>query len=258
MGSERLQKILAHAGVASRRKAEDLIRAGRVAVNGEVVRELGAKATPGVDEIHVDGEPIVPETLEHWALNKPLGVVSTVDDPGGRPTVRGLVPTKARVYPVGRLDMDSTGLLLLSNDGALAQRLLHPRHEIPKRYRILVSGYPNRSDLDRVRGGLELDDGPTAPARVWERKTTGDGAWLEVELREGRKRQLRRMMEAVGHPVVHLQRIAIGPLKLGRMKEGEARRLSKREVDALRRAAAGKGPTRQAGRGRPRKGRGRR
>ena len=231
----RLAKYLAHAGVASRRAAEDLIRAGRVTVDGEVVSDLGRRvAAPA--EVRVDGELVGrPEERVVWMVNKPTGVVSTARDTQGRPTVVGLVPSAgARLYPVGRLDADTTGLILLTNDGELANRLMHPRYEVPRTYVARVGGGPvGEEALRALRSGVALSDGVTAPAAV---RVVGPDR-LELVLHEGRKRQVRRMCEAVGHPVMALQRVALGPLRLGVLSVGEARRLSAPEVDALRTAA---------------------
>jgi 23S rRNA pseudouridine2605 synthase len=231
----RLAKYLARAGVASRRAAEDLIRAGRVTVDGEVVSDLGRRvAAPA--EVRVDGE-LVGRREERvvWMVNKPTGVVSTARDTHGRPTVVGLVPSAdARLYPVGRLDADTTGLILLTNDGELANRLMHPRYEVPRTYVARVGGGPvGEEALRALRSGVALSDGVTAPAAV---RVVGPDR-LELVLHEGRKRQVRRMCEAMGHPVVALQRVALGPLRLGGLPVGEARRLSAPEVDALRTAA---------------------
>jgi 23S rRNA pseudouridine2605 synthase len=231
----RLAKYLARAGVASRRAAEDLIRAGRVTVDGEVVSDLGRRvAAPA--EVRVDGELVGrPEERVVWMVNKPTGVVSTARDTHGRPTVVGLVPSAdARLYPVGRLDADTSGLILLTNDGELANRLMHPRYEVPRTYVARVGGGPvGEEALRALRSGVALSDGVTAPAAV--RVVAPDR--LELVLHEGRKRQVRRMCEAMGHPVVALQRVALGPLRLGGLPVGEARRLSAPEVDALRTAA---------------------
>jgi 23S rRNA pseudouridine2605 synthase len=234
MTEERLQKVLARAGVASRRKAERMISAGRVAVNGRVVRELGVKVDPGSDRISVDGEPIDgAEVREYWLLHKPAGVITTVADPWGRPTARDLVPTEARVYPVGRLDADSSGLLLFTNDGAMAHRLTHPRFEHEKEYRVVVTGRPDAATLRRLRRGVAIGGRRTAPAEVVVLGEEADGALLRIVLREGRKRQIRRMLDAVGHPVRSLHRVRIGPLGLGDLAPGRARRLRSEERQAL-------------------------
>ncbi len=225
----RLAKFLAHAGVASRRAAERLIAEGRVTVGGEVVTDPARD----VDErsgVSVDGAAVATEPREIWMLNKPRGVVSTASDPQGRPTVVELIRSERRLYPVGRLDADSTGLILLTNDGELANRLTHPRYEVAKTYRVSVE--PRRigdAALDALRGGVRLDDGPTAPAEVRSPKP----GLLLITIREGRQRQVRRMCEAVGHRVTALERIALGPLRLGDLGSGRARRLSANEVDAL-------------------------
>jgi 23S rRNA pseudouridine2605 synthase len=224
----RLAKFLAHGGVASRRKAEVVIEAGRVTVGGEVVRDP-ARDVSEADEVRVDGSLVGAEAREVWAVNKPVGVVSTAREPGGRRAVVDLVDSPARLYPVGRLDADSTGLLLLTNDGELANRLTHPRYEVTKAYRVELRRPPSDGDLRRLASGVELEDGPTAPAearRLGERE-------VEIVLREGRNRQVRRMAEAVGNEVATLRRVRFGPVELGDLPEGEARRLSGDEVSQL-------------------------
>ena len=230
----RLAKFLAHAGVASRRAAEEIVRAGRVSVGDEVVTDP-ARDVDGSEPVAVDGEAVaVAQQRDVWAVNKPAGVVSTASDTHGRPTVVELVDDDRRLYPVGRLDAETTGLLLLTDDGDLAQRLTHPSFEVPKTYLAQVEGgaLPERA-LRALREGIELDDGVTAPARV---RQVEPGV-LEIVLREGRKRQVRRMCAAVGHPVRALRRVAFGPLRLGHLPEGAARRLSPAEVERLRKAA---------------------
>jgi len=224
----RLAKRLAHAGVASRRSAERLIRDGRVQLGGEVVRDP-ARDVGEEDEVLVDGRPVHLEPREVWALNKPAGVVSTAREPGNRRAVTELVGSPRRLYPVGRLDVDSTGLILLTNDGELANRLTHPRYGVPKTYRVLLGRPPGERELERLRRGVRLDDGPTAPAGV-ERRGERE---IEVTIREGRKRQVRRMAEAMGNAVEALTRVRVGALELGGLRPGEARRLSAEEVDAL-------------------------
>jgi 23S rRNA pseudouridine2605 synthase len=231
----RLAKHLAHAGVASRRRAEALIAQGRVTVDGERVTDP-ARDVDGTERVAVDGERVgAPPPRETWLVHKPAGVVSTARDTHGRPTVVALVPDAgARLYPVGRLDVDTTGLLLLTNDGELAHRLMHPSHEVPRTYRARVGGGPvGERALRALRGGVELEDGRTAPAQA---RRVGAGE-LELTLREGRKRQVRRMCAAVGHPVHELRRVAFGPLRLGRLPEGAARRVTARELEQLREAA---------------------
>jgi 23S rRNA pseudouridine2605 synthase len=229
---ERLQKVLAAAGVGSRRSCEELIAAGRVHVNGERA-VLGRRVRPGQDRIEVDGIPVsVDPDLVYYLLNKPPGVVSTVRDPQGRPTVTSLVPSEPRVFPVGRLDADSEGLIVLTNDGELTHRLTHPKYGVKKEYLVQVDGDPKPSTLRRLREGVQLEDGPTMPAQV---SRLGPGT-LRITIHEGRKRQVRRMGSAVGHPVLRLVRTAIGPLRTGGLKPGEWRRLAAEEVRALERA----------------------
>jgi 23S rRNA pseudouridine2605 synthase len=224
----RLAKYLAHAGVASRRAVEELIAAGKVRVAGEVItdpaRDVGEDA-----DVEVDGRPVAPEPREVWAVNKPSGVVSTAREPGRRQAVTELVDSARRLYPVGRLDADSTGLILLTNDGELANRLTHPRYGVRKTYRMRLRRPPSDRDLEKLRKGVRLEDGPTAPAdveRLGERE-------LEVTVREGRKRQLRRMAEAIGNEVEALTRVRLGSLSLGGLRRGEARLLEEGEVAAL-------------------------
>jgi len=228
----RLAKFLAHGGVASRRKAEEIIAKGLVTVGGEVVTDPAWDVGEG-DDVRVNGARVVAEAHEVWAVNKPVGVVSTAREPGSRVPVVDLVETEARLYPVGRLDADSSGLLLLTNDGELAHRLTHPRYEVPKTYAVRLKTPIAEGDLERLRSGVELEDGPTAPAQV---KRLGKQE-IEIVLREGRNRQVRRMLEAVGNEVVALRRVRFGPLGLGDLKEGGARRLSNDEVALLREAA---------------------
>jgi 23S rRNA pseudouridine2605 synthase len=247
----RLAKFLAHAGVASRRAAERLVAEGRVTVAGETVTDP-ARDVDESSRVAVDGGPVAPEPLEVHALNKPAGVVSTARDTHGRPTVVELVRSHRRLYPVGRLDADSTGLILLTNDGDLAERLTHPRYGVEKVYRVRVTpGRLSPRALRALREGVELDDGVTAPARV---RQAGGGV-VEVVLREGRKRQVRRMLEAVGHRVVELERVAFGPLGLRGLGKGESRRLSLREIERLRRSTDSK-PAPRGRRRTPPKGRG--
>jgi 23S rRNA pseudouridine2605 synthase len=246
---ERLQKILAAAGVASRRAAEDLIRAGRVTVNGAVAT-LGESANADRDAIALDGKPIQREPLEYWIVNKPRGVLTTVSDPQGRSTVIDLAQeSTARLFPVGRLDLLSEGLVLLTNDGPLAHSLLHPSFGEEREYRVTVRGSLDRSTLRRISKGVELEDGLTAPARAGavrfdpETRTTR----FALILVEGRKRQIRRMMRELGHPVVRLVRVRMGPLELGRLAPGKARPLRARERRVLKRALVGSRGDAQAG-----------
>ena len=228
----RLVKFLAHGGVASRRKAEEIIAKGLVTVGGEVVTDPARDVGDG-DDVRVNGKPVVVEGREVWVVNKPAGVVSTAREPGSRPAVVDLVGTTARLYPVGRLDADSTGLLLLTNDGELANRLTHPRYEVPKTYRARLNKPIADRDLGRLRKGVELEEGSTGPAEV---RRLGKQE-IEMTLREGRNRQVRRMLEAVGNEVVSLRRIAFGPLRLGDLPVGKVRRLSDSEIAELRDAS---------------------
>ena len=224
----RLARFLAHGGVASRRASEEIVRAGRVSVDGAVVTDP-ARDVEESSVVAVDGSPVAPEPREVWALNKPLDVVSTAKEPGGRRAVTDLIDSPRRLYPVGRLDADSTGLILLTNDGELANRLTHPRYGVSKVYRVELARAPSERDLERLRRGVRLEDGPTSPADVERR-----GARLiEVTLREGRKRQVRRMAEAAGNEVVSLERISFGSLELGDLAPGASRRLGGDEVQAL-------------------------
>jgi 23S rRNA pseudouridine2605 synthase len=224
----RLAKYLAHAGVASRRAAERLIADGKVRVAGQVVTDP-ARDVDESSRVEVGGAAVAPEPREVWAVNKPKGVVSTAREPGERRAVTQLVESSRRLYPVGRLDADSTGLILLTNDGELANRLTHPRYGVPKTYLVELVRPPAEAELDRLRRGLRLEDGPTGPAEV-ERLSDRE---VEITIREGRKRQVRRMAEAIGNEVEDLTRIRIGPLDLGDLRRGEARRLDRREIDAL-------------------------
>jgi 23S rRNA pseudouridine2605 synthase len=231
---ERLQKVLARAGLGSRRACEELIEDGLVTVDGEVA-VLGRRVDPETARIEVEGVPVsVRSGLVYYLLNKPRGVVTTASDPQGRPTVVELVPDEPRVFPVGRLDRDSEGLLLLTNDGDLTHRLTHPSFGVDKEYLAEVEGQPSRGALRRLRDGVELDDGPTAPAKVASLAPN----LLRITIHEGRNRQIRRMCEAVGHPVVRLVRTRIGPLAERHLKPGEWRPLDPEEVWALERAAA--------------------
>ena len=232
----RLAKYLASRGVASRRAAERLIETGRVSIDGTTVTDPARSVTDD-ETIALDGSPVPPKELNIvYAVNKPAGVVSTASDPQGRPTVVGLVESPARLYPVGRLDIDTTGLILLTNDGSLAHRLTHPRFEVPKTYRATVSRAPVRdAALAALRAGVDLDEGRTAPAEV---RRLGP-ARLELTIHEGRKRQVKRMCAAVGHPVQQLERVAVGSLPLGGLKPGAYRRLSDEEVEALLGDASG-------------------
>jgi 23S rRNA pseudouridine2605 synthase len=237
-GSERLQKILARAGLGSRRHCEELIEAGSVTINGTVAT-LGDKADAETDRIEVDGVRIGTQPgLVYYLLNKPARVVTTAADTHGRPIVTELVPAEPRVFPIGRLDQDTEGLLLLTNDGDLSQRLAHPKYGVEKEYLAEVEGSPTRGELRRLREGVELDDGVTAPAKV----VLVERALVRITIHEGRKRQVRRMCEAVGHPVIRLVRTRIGPLADRSLAPGEWRLLEIDEVRALERAAGAETP----------------
>ncbi len=275
---ERLQKILANAGMASRRAAEEMIAAGRVRVNGKIVTEMGVRADPGTDRIEVDGKPIAsPKAAQHTGtrtitpalvyiiLNKPAGIVTTAKDTHGRTTVLDILTGARlqerglRLYPVGRLDADTTGLLLITNDGDLTFRMTHPRYGVEKEYRVLVRGHPNPVVLKKLREGVEIEEGKqtiddrpqtieassivhrpssilTAPARVEVLGKRGEHTWLRIVIHEGRKRQVRLMAAAVGHPVIELQRVRFGSLSLGNLGLGQWRYLAIHEVHALRKA----------------------
>ena len=231
----RLAKYLASAGVASRRASEQLILGGAVTIEGAVVTDPAREVGPE-DAVAVEGAPVrLGQERAVYAVNKPAGVVSTAADPQGRPTVVSLVPSDLRLYPVGRLDIDTTGLILLTNDGELAHGLTHPRFEVHKTYRAIVHNPPvGKAALDALREGVKLDSGPAAPARV----KRIDADTLEITIHEGRKRQVKQMCERVGHPVKQLQRIRFGPLELGGLRPGQWRRLSTREIDALANAGS--------------------
>jgi 23S rRNA pseudouridine2605 synthase len=244
MPMQRLQKILSQAGIASRRAAEKLILEGRVSLNGSTVREMGVKADPAVDDIRVDGRRVKSaERPRYVLLNKPKGYVTTRSDPQRRPTVIDLVSgVREYVYPVGRLDYDSEGLLLLTNDGDLAARLTHPRHGVERTYEARVAGMPDREALDRLRRGIPLDGHRTLPANVVlvnERRRDGNGL-LRITIREGRNRQVRRMCEAVGHPVQTLRRIRFGPLEGRGLGVGQWRELTPGEVEKLKSGRSGR------------------
>jgi 23S rRNA pseudouridine2605 synthase len=236
-GTLRIAKFLAHAGVASRRHSAELVRAGRVMVGGEKLSNLATQIDPRRDQVLVDGRPVRLERLRYLALNKPEAVMTTRSDPRGRPTVFDLLGAQPeRLYPVGRLDYRTEGLLLLTNDGEFAQRLTHPRHGCEKVYRARVRGQPNEALLERLRRGIVLDGKRTRPCRI-QRVRAGRHTWLEIALREGRNQQIRRMFLYAGHPVLKLQRIRIGLLELGRLAPGQVRELTRAEVAALRGAS---------------------
>lgn len=238
---ERLNKIIARAGLASRRGADRLIAEGRVRVNGSVVTEAGAKADLATDAIKVDGKRLhAPEPPAYFALHKPIGYVTTLSDPEERPTIADLMPARPRLFPVGRLDFGSEGLLLLTNDGELSKQLLAPDSHVAKTYRVKVRGRPDDAALRRLReGSIRLDGRKVRPARVRVVKA-GRNSWLDVTLTEGRRQQVRRMLKIVGHPVARLRRVRFGPIELGALPAGSTRRLDDREIAELRRAGRAK------------------
>jgi 23S rRNA pseudouridine2605 synthase len=234
---ERLQKIISRAGLASRREAEKWIQDGRITVNGAVVTKLGTQADIGKDKIKVDGKLIARPALNYFLFHKPPGLITSMHDPEGRPHLGEWLETlgkKGRVVPVGRLDFNSSGLLLLTNDGELAQKLTHPRYGVEKVYRVKVSGRPSEPELDRLRKGIRLEDGWTAPAQARVVEVLRKKAWVELEVREGRYREVRRMFEALGYFVEKLVRIRMGPLRLGSLAPGEYRPLMPQEISALK------------------------
>jgi len=237
MPPERLQRALARAGFGSRRACEELIRNGRVTVNGRVA-SLGQTVDHEADRVAVDGVTVnLDPNVRYFAFNKPRGVVTTMRDPQGRPDVRAWLPREGpRVFPVGRLDRDSEGLLLLTNDGELANRLMHPRFGLPKEYLAEVDGSPNRRQLAQVRGGVELDDGPARAVSVRAVGRAGTRGAIRVVITEGRKREVRRLLAAVGLPVTRLVRVRVGAVNLGGLAPGEVRELTREEIEALRRA----------------------
>ncbi|MDI6690073.1 MAG: pseudouridine synthase [Actinomycetota bacterium] len=235
MRLERLHKVMAQAGVASRRKCEHLILEGRVKVNGQVVQTLGAKVDPSEDKIEVNGKALqfTAERL-YILLNKPAGYLTTMMDPFNRPTIVDLIEEETRVFPVGRLDRESEGLLLLTNDGELAYRLTHPRYKVEKTYLVEVRGHPEETILRMLRRGVVLEDGLTASAKVDVLERGRESTVVEITIWEGRKRQVRRMFEKVGHPVIRLRRISLGPIELGYLPPGRYRFLHPSEIKALR------------------------
>jgi 23S rRNA pseudouridine2605 synthase len=234
---ERLHKVLAHAGVGSRRQCEQLIAAGRVTVDGETVHELGAKVDAG-RRISVDGVPVRAERPVYWLVNKPRGYLCTNRDPARRPLAVDLVPkVSQRVYTVGRLDEASEGLLLLTNDGDLAFRLMHPRFGVEKTYLVQVAGRPGRDDLQRLLTGVWLSDGHVKAKHVKRLRGQGQSTWLRIVLNEGKNREIRRMLARLGHRVLQLRRVALGPVRLGALTPGKSRRLTAAEVAALKQIA---------------------
>jgi 23S rRNA pseudouridine2605 synthase len=232
---ERLNKYLAHAGVGSRRHCDELIVAGRVKVDGVAVTDLGLKINPETHKVSVDDHPVKAEKAVYWAVNKPVGYLCTNHDPAGRPVAGDLLPhVDQRVYTVGRLDEASEGLLLMTNDGELAFHLMHPRFGIPKTYLVLVAGKPTPTDLQKLLDGVFLSDGKVKAKDVKRLKPQGNSTWLRVVLTEGKNREIRRMLASLGHKVLKLRRVAIGPVKLDKLPKGKARRVSDPELVELR------------------------
>ena len=232
----RLQKIIAGSGISSRRKAEDFIRQGLVTVNGKTVMTLGTKVDPLHDHIKVNGRHLKSKLPDMFVmLNKPVGILSTLHDPDGRPTIKQLIPKPSlRLFPVGRLDIDSEGLLLLTNNGDIAQACLHPTHHVPKTYLVKVKGVLEDAEVQQLRRGVQLDDGKTAPAKIKKAGKAQANSWIEITIHEGRKHQVKRMFEHVGHPVIRLKRIQFGPLHLGKLLPGKTRYLTDNEANDLR------------------------
>jgi 23S rRNA pseudouridine2605 synthase len=232
---ERLNKLLAHAGVGSRRHCDGLISAGRVKIDGVPVRELGMRIDPDTHQIAVDDVPVKIERTVYWLIHKPRGYLCTSSDPGGRATALDLIPhVEQRVFIVGRLDAESEGLLLLTNDGDLAFKLMHPRFGVDKTYLVQVAGFPTREQLQELLKGIHLADGKVRAKTVKRMKTQGHSTWLRIVLCEGKNREIRRMLARQGHKVMRLQRIAIGPVQLDRLPKGKARKLSAQELQTLR------------------------
>ncbi|NBO92731.1 MAG: rRNA pseudouridine synthase [Planctomycetia bacterium] len=232
---ERLNKFLAHAGLGSRRHCDDLIASGRIRVDGVVSREMGARIDPQTARVEMDGQPVRAERNVYWLVYKPIGTLCTNHDPEGRPRAIDLVPhVGERVYTVGRLDEDSEGLLLLTNDGDLAFKLMHPRFGISKTYLVQVAGKPSNEDLQKLLEGVWLSDGHVKARRVKRLKSQGESTWLEIVLTEGKNREIRRMLAKLDHKVMRLKRIALGPIKLDRLRKGKCRKLKPEEVELLR------------------------
>ena len=241
----RLQKVIARAGISSRRKAEELIQSGQVTVNGAVITTLGTKVDPAHDHIKISGKHLPAQAPDMFLiLNKPAGVVSTLQDPEGRPTIKHLLPKPSlRLFPVGRLDFDSEGLLLLTNNGEVAQACLHPSRHVLKTYLIKIKGVLQESEILQLTRGVPLEDGPTAPAKVRKAGKAEANSWVELTIHEGRKHQVKRMLEYLGHPVIRLKRIQFGPLNLGSLPLGSSRFLSDKEANALRQLLMPGSPT---------------
>ncbi len=232
---DRLNKFLAHAGVGSRRHCDDLIVAGRVKINGTVVRELGLKVDPDHQKVSVDDSPVQAERAVYWVVHKPPGYLCTNHDPAGRPLAGDLIPhVEQRVYTVGRLDEESEGMLLMTNDGGLAQSLMHPRYGVDKTYQVLVAGKPSPQDLQKLVEGVWISDGRVSAKSARRMKAQGDSTWVRVVLTEGKNREIRRMLAKLDHKVLRLKRVAIGPIQLDKLPKGKCRRLSLTEILELR------------------------
>ncbi len=237
---ERLNKFLAHAGVGSRRHCDGLIAGGRVKIDGVRVSDLGSRVDPETQKVTVDDQPVRAERPVYWAVHKPPGYLCTNHDPAGRPLAIDLIPhVNQRVYTVGRLDEGSEGLLLLTNDGDLAQALTHPRYGVEKTYLVLVAGKPSRQDIQKLLDGVWLSDGKVQAKNVRRLKPQGESTWLRVVLAEGKNREIRRMLAKLGHKVMRLRRVAVGPIQLDRLPKGKSRKLSLPEIEALRKAVEG-------------------
>ncbi|HEX7042113.1 MAG TPA: pseudouridine synthase [Patescibacteria group bacterium] len=231
----RLDKLLSNNGLASRRAIKLFLKTNEVLINNKRATESGLRVTPE-DKVTINGKPLKKPDFVYFLLNKPIGIISTTSDEFSRDTVTSLIDTPLRIYPVGRLDKDTHGLILLTNDGELTHKLIHPRYHVPKVYRLIIEGKPEKNQLERFRNGVLLDDGPTLPAEVKIIKETKSQTLLEVTLHEGRNRQIRRMCETLGLELLDLQRIAFGPLSLEKMKIGEYRNLTREEIGALKQA----------------------
>ncbi len=239
---ERLNKFLAHAGIGSRRHCDTLIAAGRVKVNGRIVTQLATQVDPDAHKVTVDGESVKTERPVYWVVNKPVGYLCTNHDPSQRPLALDLIPhVDQRVYTVGRLDESSEGLLLMTNDGDLAHKLMHPKFQIEKTYQVLVAGKPSVNDLQRLLEGVWLSDGKVRAKNVRRMKPQGESTWLRVVLCEGKNREIRRMLAKLGHKVLQLKRVAIGPILLDKLPKGKSRKLSLPELEKLRKMVSGKG-----------------
>lgn len=236
---ERLNKYLAHAGVGSRRHCDDLIAAGRVKINGQTVRDLGMKVDPELQKVAVDDQPVRAEKAVYWVVHKPPGYLCTDHDPARRPLAKDLIPhVEQRVYTVGRLDEASEGMLLMTNDGELANALMHPRYGVEKTYLVLVAGKPSPQDLQQLLDGVWLSDGKVKAKSVRRVKSQGESTWVRIVLCEGKNREIRRMLAKLDHKVLKLRRVAIGPIDLDKLPKGKSRKLTLPELEALKKSCA--------------------